>query len=275
MRWYPLAAITAALVLAGCSSSTPTDPTPDTRGAVLGPQVGDPSGMVQSALGAWTLQVDPTSATAILELVRTGAATLYGQGQNYLLSVRPFFNPGDVSVRRVSVDPDGRLRVSVRVQHPFDVPADPTRPATATKRLDLHIAEAHLLLVADGSDTFFSGTPDGPVVVNHGLLSNAEGYRDPGPLFDPVAMGVASATAFPYRMLGDFDPVDPDGNYNPTGGGWQGAALLAPTGYGVFPMGADKTVDLVLNLQTGDTLDLGLVVLAKYQDPRGGTTAVQ
>lgn len=271
---FALAFAAGSLVLGGCSGTAPANApafAPEALSPVLGPAIADATGIAHGALGAWTLQLDPGALTAMLEPLREMTATSFGQGDNYLLSVRPFFLPGDVRVSGIQVLPGGELKLTVQIRHPFATPADTNRPATASKRLDLHIFETHLLLVADGTDTFFGGE----VTLNHGLLTNADGYRNPGPLFDVSGFDVTSANTFPYVMVGDYDSGDPGGNYNEANQGWQGAALLNPTGYGVFPQGAQRERDLILDLPPSGPVSLGLVVLAKYQDPRGGTGVQQ
>lgn len=269
-RLLPAAlAFTAAMTLSACGGIAGTTPSADPGSpAILGPRIADDSGNLTGALGAWTLDIDPTDLSATMQPIHQAQATSFGQGDTYALSIRPFFGPRDLRISGVSLDPDGKLRVTVSVTHPFDMPADTARPATASKRLDLFVFETDIVLVADGTDSFFGGE----AVLRHGFLANADGYRATGPLFDPAEFEVLTANTFPYVMVGDVDLGDPSGNYDPANHGWQGANLTAPTGYGVFPQGASIERDLLLDLGSGTTVGLGLVVVAKYQDPRNGTT---
>lgn len=274
LRTLPLlAAATTALLLTSCGdAASPTTPAQVAGEKItLPPPIADATGNLTAALGAWTLSLDPETLQAILLPVHTASATTFGQGDTYALSIRPFFGPRDLRVSGIELISPNELKISVTVTHPFAVPTDTTRPATATKRLDLHVFETHLVLVAEGTDSFF----DGAVTLNHGFVTNADGYRTTGPLFDPAGFGVSSANTFPYVMVGSYDSGNPGGNYNPTADGWQGTALSAPTGYGVFPQGANVERDLILDLGSGNLVNLGVIVVAKYQDPRNGTTATQ
>ncbi|HYE76555.1 MAG TPA: hypothetical protein VEI97_01085, partial [bacterium] len=186
-------------------------------------------------------------------------------GDLYLLSIRPFLGPGDVSVTRVRRGA-GTVIVTVQFRHPFDAPADLNPPATATKRIDLHIFDVTALVVTEGNETFFPG-PD-QVRTNTGLLVNTDAYRDPGPTFDKTAFGIANATIFPYKLVAKgIDTANPQGNYVAEAHGWTGAALLDPSGFDVFPQGAEVEVDFELQVGTSP-VRFDLVTLAKYMDPR-------
>ncbi|HYE79491.1 MAG TPA: hypothetical protein VEI97_16010, partial [bacterium] len=217
-------------------------------------------GLADGVLGIARVTVDPAALTAALEPVRTSQA----QGDLYHLSIRPFQGPGDVEVTRVRKDA-GNVVVTVKFKHPFDAPADLNPPATATKRIDLHIFDVTALVVADGTDTFFTGSDQ--VLTNGDLLVNADAYRMPGGTFSPLALGVAANT-FPYKLVArNIDTVNPAGNYVATAHGWQGPTLLDPFGYDVFPQGAEVEVDFELALGLSPTT-FNLVTLAKYMDPR-------
>ncbi|MEO7994420.1 MAG: hypothetical protein ABI743_08470, partial [bacterium] len=219
--------------------------------------------MTEAGLGAFSLQVDPESMTATLEPLREGSA----QGDLYELSIRPFFRAGQVKVESVvpGATP-GTVGVKIRFTHPFAAPADLTPPASATKRIDLHLFDVTAMLVADGTDSFFSGAET--VTTNAGVLANADAYRAPGAAFDPAALGVTSATIFPYKLVAqNIDTGNPLGNYAPTLGGWSGGSLLAPTGYDVFPQGGSAVVQFDLDVTSGPVA-VTLVTMGKYMDPR-------
>ncbi|HYE77772.1 MAG TPA: hypothetical protein VEI97_07290, partial [bacterium] len=246
---------------------SPSDPTPPVPQALdltqaIGPAVSHGNGLAEGVIGATRIEVDPTTLTAKVIEPRG----LQTQGDLYYLSIRPFLGPGDVSVTKVQRSAGQNVILTVRFRHPFDAPADLNPPATAAKRIDLHIFDVTALVVAEGNETFFAGP--GQVRTNTTILPNADAYRDPGPTFDKTAFGVANATIFPYKLVAqNIDTANPQGNYNPTANGWTGNNLLAPTGYDVFPQGAEVEVDFELRI-TPTPMSFDLVTLAKYMDPR-------
>lgn len=273
MRYLSPAALCAGvLLLAGCSGQHPAVPGPQSADSqspsasaldtLIGPALPLGEGLVSGAVALATLHVDPAALEAELAFPRE----LQTQGDLYLLSVRPFFRPGNIRVAGVRRSGPDSLEVDVTFQHPFAAPADLTPPATAAKRIDLHIFDVTAVLALEGSSTFFQTA--NPVTANIDVLTNADGYRRVGQLVNMAALGVTNANIFPYKLVGNIDTGSPQGNYNPTANGWTGNALLNPTGYDVFPQGGSSTVTFELNLAGGGPLNLNLVTLAKYMDPR-------
>lgn len=275
MRTTLLAGLPLALAfVAGCSSGSPIAPAgsatdqgsadPILSGAMLSDGT-----FAQSALGAVAITIDPASLTATVEPIADRAVA--GQGDNFLLSLRPFLRPGNLSVTGVSHGGDNNLVLRVRLAHPFAAPADLNPPGTASKRVDLHVFDVNGILVTDGSDTFFNNT----VTTNAGLLENADAYRDPGILFDKTALGVPAngANLFPYKLfangLDTANGRNAQGNYNPSNNGWQGPDLLTPQGFDVFAQGTSVEVDYIIKAPAvGSPISFNLVVTGKYQDPR-------
>lgn len=264
VRPSPLCLIPASILLLSCAArpTSGTDTSTSAFNAFLQPPVATSPGLVTGVIGAVELHVDSLAMSA--EVLPTRA--LSTQGDVYELSVRPFFKPKDIRVRKVERSGAGQtLRVTVAFYHPFAAPDDLNPPATASKRIDLHIFDVTALLAVEGTDTFFSGT----ITTNAALLRNADGYRDPGQTFDRTTLGIAGANIFPYRLVAqDINPLNPLGNYSPFNNGWTDLSLLVPTGFDVFPQGgsAEVTFDLELTGQT--SVSLPLVTLAKYMDPR-------
>lgn len=263
--WLPL--LGAALAV-GCNSSAPTNTTSDSPGSepvqltseVAGPLADVSPGMVAGMLGLSQLDINPETLHAEV----TTPHLAQTQGDLYHLSIRPFLRSGNVKVAGVTRGPGSTIDVDITFSHPFAAPSDLNPPASATKRIDLHIFDVTAMVVAEGSHTFFSG-PDA-VTTNANLLVNADGYRKPGETVNLSSLGVTNANVFPYKLVGNIDTGNPAGNYNPTANGWTGASLIAPTGYDVFPQGGTSTV--TFRLDATNPISLNLVTLAKYMDPR-------
>jgi len=224
--------------------------------------------MAISALGALDVAIDPVTLeyTATPIAPRTGS----GQGDNFQLSIRPFLAPRHLKLTGINRNPAGNLELTVRLTHPFAAPADLVGPPTGTKRVDLHVFDVNGILVSDGTDAFYNGA----VLTNGDLLANADGYRDPGILFDKASFGipVSGANVFPYRVFANgYDPASDranQGNYDPANNGWQDAEFLAPSGFDVFAQGTSTEVIYELIPPISGSLDFALVITAKYQDPR-------
>lgn len=258
----------AIVALAGCATSGPLTPTTpatpqDFAGSTV--MVGD---MATSALGALDIAIDPDTLEFTATPVAPRAAA--GQGDNFQLSIRPFLAPKHLKLIGITRNPAGNLELTVRLTHPFAAPADLVGPPTGTKRVDLHVFDVNGILVADGTDAFYNGA----VLTNGNLLANADGYRDPGILFDKSAFGipVSGANVFPYRVFANGLDTTSDrnnqGNYDPADNGWQSTEFLAPTGFDVFAQGTSADVIYELIPPGSGSLDFALVVTAKYQDPR-------
>lgn len=269
-RHLVLPALALALIT-GCAQSSGTTPTlPAGAGSETNPFGPDVvlDGMATGALGALNVSIDP----ATLEILTSPVVSreTAGQGDIFHLSIRPFLQPRNLRVTGIALNGDGNIEVSVLLTHPFAAPADLNPPVSATKRVDLHVFDVNGILVADGSDEFFGGD----VKTNASLLMNADGYRDPGILFDKTQFGIpaSGANVFAYKLFAQgIDTTQPQsnqGNYDPTTHGWQGNALLAPLGFDVFPQGGSAEVVYELAIPGSGSIDFALVVTAKYQDPR-------
>lgn len=256
--------VLSALAFAGCGGSAPAQP-PAVPAQAATPFFGlphaDTAGMTAGVTGLAEIHLDPDTLTAEVLPLRE----LTTQGDLYELSIRPFFRPRDIRVRSIERGPAaGTVLLTVEFHHPFPMPADLNPPATASKRIDLHIFDVSALLAVEGADAFYGGS----VVTNASLLRNADGYRDPGATFDRSALGVTNATIFPYKLVAqNIDTGNPLGNYSPFGNGWTEFGLLSPEGYDIFPQGGSATVTFDLDVSGGST-SFPLVVLAKYMDPR-------
>ncbi|HYE77146.1 MAG TPA: cytochrome c peroxidase [bacterium] len=262
-----MALLTAAL--AGCnnSPSTPVDSPvapglPD--GAVATSPVVTGTGRTE-ALGVYWLVRDPANPlAATLELPRTAAA----QGDLYHLPVGSFMAREHLQVVGTTSGPNNTTDYELRFRHPFAMPADLERPATAQKRADLFLFDVNLVLVAPGSDRFFGDT----VRTNLNALVNASGFRQLGPMVDLPALGITDGTnVFPYRLLTNANPSNPAGNYGADG--WTGGELLAPTGYDVIPQGGSATT--IARVANPLPSPVAVVVVAKYMDPRAGASLVE
>ncbi|MEO7993162.1 MAG: hypothetical protein ABI743_02085 [bacterium] len=296
--------ITATLLAAGCSGSnnqalapatTPNSPTgiiPQTGAAAMGESVINED-LAQSALAIYHVQIDPAAlqATATLKSQRQGAQTddLYG------LEIGGFLRPDSFQVTGVRGDVD-HVVISYRFSHPFKAPVNLAGPATAGNRIDLGITGRVLFLVdtADAaSHTFFdeSGVGGGKVVANTELISNADGFFNPGALVD---LNGFSANTFPYKALVD-ERIDPRtgqadglprsnsgsslGNYDLVTGWTQsmiGTFHDNWTGMGYLHQGQSAENVITLDraaLAAGDSLSMDVAIVAKYGDPRGGANA--
>ncbi|MEO7993302.1 MAG: hypothetical protein ABI743_02795, partial [bacterium] len=216
-----LPVIASLLLLASCSGGdrsplqTPTanpaaTPTAGPAGAVgtLDPQdtidpelaeVIHPDGMAEGSLGVFWLVRDPVDPlVAHLEMARYGAA----QGDLYALSIRPFLSAANLSVVGSAAGPNATTDYTMRFVHPYSIPADFNPPATSTKRMDLFIFDVNLLLCVSGSDSFFANS----IKTNWGVMPNASGFRQAGPLFSPASLGVSNGTnVFPYQLVGNIN----------------------------------------------------------------------
>ncbi|MEO7993659.1 MAG: hypothetical protein ABI743_04605 [bacterium] len=251
-----------------------------------------PSGTVsdgllqESALGVWTLHLDPTTLSATV----TPAAMRHGQENDdlYELPLDNLVHPGSFTVLEVKADADS-VDVTWQFTHPFAAPADVSLPATAANRADLGIS-GRVLMLADVTsatgNTFYQGSAeDGTIILNPTLAQNPDGYLRPNALVDLAGF---TANTFPYQALVDergngnraglSTGGNPQGNYDPTNG-WQredfGPTRNGFTGYGILHQGQTVTRVARFNLaalQAGQSIDLGVAILAKYVDPRGGAT---
>lgn len=243
-----------------------------------------------SVLGGYTWRVDPSANQATVEGWRAGTQT----DDIYHLSVDAFFQARNLRITGISRTAT-TLDISYEVSHPFNGPVNPTAPATAANRADLGIAARMLFLLdipaaADPADYTYFG---GEAIANTRLIGNADGFYQPRGLLTNT--GGLSTNTFPYKLLVD-EAAGAEGNrvgignggagignYRPTEGGWQLGTLSFSgqnngwTGYDVLHQGQAASSVVSLNLAeigaSGFSFDTAVV--AKYLDPRGGTTSTQ
>lgn len=284
-----------AVLLSGCSGESPvatpplagSDPVPSiawtpTGSAGLGKTAmqGDQS---ISAFALFTLEIDPESlaATSHLKATRTAQAT----DDIYLLDIGNFTTPSTLQVRSIGITPT-TVTIGYTITHPFAAPSNLDGPASAANRADLGISGRVLFLadVSSGSgNTYFTN-----VIANTALITDADAYYKPEGLLSLTGF---NANTFPYKRLVDEaqnsrtssatgvaigNGGQPDGNYS-TADGWQrsniGSGNAGWTGYGVLHQGQTAANSLTLDraaLATGG-FSFDAAIIAKYEDPRGGT----
>ncbi|HYE77610.1 MAG TPA: PKD domain-containing protein, partial [bacterium] len=295
-----------ALLALGCSGggSAPTapaggdgNPTPLPSGlsslspgtAALGGTVARPGGS-ESAMAIFQVEVDTDalSATAHLKEVRTAQET----DDIYLLDISAFTTPTTFSVSSIAADATS-VTVNYTITHPFKAPSNLDGPATAANRADLGISGRVLFLndvPSATGNTYFQG--DGDIIANSTLMLSPDGYYTPAGLLDTTGF---TANTFPYNVLVD-ETADPRtssatgapisnggsdrGNYDPSTG-WQ-RSNIGPnndgwTGFGVQHQGQAASNAFVVdrNELATSTFSLDVAIIAKYEDPRGGTTGTQ
>ncbi|HYE79766.1 MAG TPA: hypothetical protein VEI97_17410, partial [bacterium] len=258
-----------AAVGLGCTGA----PNPTTGSPQPAPRPAAGAGdLVTAAVGAFRLTIDPSAGTAAFTPVHGRTAQ---QSELYNLSIEHFMRPGTLTVTGVGLDAD-TLWVDYAATHPFPKAANLSGPPTATNREDLAVSGRILFLIDDGTEYF-----GGNVTANTALVTNADGYFQPGDLItDP---GLAADT-FPYKLLVD-EAADnrvglpnggPTGNYTPAAGGWQVPEFTAGiTGYDIWAQGQAATGRLELDRPTLEALGpvaIDTVIVVKYEDPRGGST---
>lgn len=232
-----------------------------TGGAIV-----EATGASTAALGLYWLERDSSDPT-IAQLTMGRAAN--AQGDLYALSIRPYMNASSLVLTNSAAGPDATTDYTFRFTHPFAMPADLNRPQTATKRVDLFINDVNIVLAISGADTFFAGA----IKTNIQAMPNASGYRMTGPMFNAAAIGVGGGTnVFPYRLFTRASTTSPAGNFDATNG-WLGSELLNPSGYDVIAQGQNAIT--TLRLKNTIASPLPLVLVAKYMDPRKGTTSAQ
>lgn len=273
-------AATAAVTALGCSQgSGPLQPTAaSVPNAALGGVLQEGSHL-QAALGIYRVEVDPDSLQATVALLeqRSGQAN----DDLYLLPIDNFLRPNSLRVTGVRSTID-TLLVDYVITHPFNGPTNLDGAATAANRADLGVAGFALFLMdvpSASGNTYF-----GDRVANTSTILNADAYWAPGGLLQLST----TANLFPYKLFVDESGADGNrvgisnggdsrGNYG--GDGWTrgniGFSNNGWTGYGVLHQGqsAANTVELAKAGLTSFSFDVALV--AKYNDPRGGTTSAE
>ncbi|MEO7994448.1 MAG: hypothetical protein ABI743_08610, partial [bacterium] len=300
-RRIPASLAFLALTLAGCShASLPTAPVADAvipalpsgtapviaAGSIVGATPIATGDMLQAPIGLYQLSVDPVTLTALFKptMYRAVAET----DDLYDLSLENLLAPDSLKVLNVTADADSVL-VTYSFTHPFAAPTAIDAPATGKNRADLGFA-GRVVLLADVDSpiehTWFDGAA--PVILNPALIRNADGFLNPAGL---LSLNGYVANTFPYQALvheandGNREGIPTGalgkGNYDKDTG-WQrdqfGASNTGWTGYGILHQGQSVTntieVDLAA-LQAGARLDLDVAILAKYVDPRGGSTLAE
>jgi len=232
------------------------------------------------ALQRVRFMIDPTLSTAAVTALED--RRVQQTDDTYLLSIDNFTKSDTIKVTGVRADASSVL-VDYLVTHPFAAPSDLDAPPTASNRADLSISARLVLLLdvpsATGA-TYFAG--DGPAIASTALLDNPDGYFAPKGLLTNI--GGLIANTFPYQLVVDEatdNRVDHSNGATATGNygaeGWQrdsiGADRASWTGFDVLHQGQAATNTLQINraaLETGAVLDFDAVLLAKYNDPRGG-----
>ncbi|MEO7995234.1 MAG: hypothetical protein ABI743_12620, partial [bacterium] len=285
------------LGIAGCSHSTATTPpleTPTegvdlpTPAGPIGPStaaLGSPiqhGDKVESALGLYTIHLNPTNLTATTEAdgLRTGEAN----DDLYALGVDGFLRPDSFKVTKVAGTAT-TIAITYELSHPFAAPTNLEGTPTAVNRADLGITGLTLFLVdapASTGHTWFSDR-----IAADGVITNADCYYAPAGLLNLSSV----ANTFPAMTLVDERGTTgsrvgvsnggiPTGNFGADG--WTRAELgsSAPynqwTGYGALHQGQTSSRTVEINragLTSNGTIDLKVAILARYQDPRGGANA--
>lgn len=282
-----IAALLLAALGVGCASAG--DPTVALDAPPGSPAIGvNNIGISREMVGGlYALNLDLAAGQAKIELVapRAGQAT----DDLFSLSLRPLLRHPNIAATAIRVT-DDRVEVDYIVRHPVPAPTDPAGEPSASNRADLGFA-GRLLLLADVQDatgrTFFKEPGSPSVIADTGLVVNADGYYRPAGLLD---LPDYTATTFPYQVLVDErgfgnrsgvgNGEDPRGNYHSASGWWRadmGSAHNAWTGYGVLHQGQQVSNTLVFDrsrLEAGPVQFL-LAVIARYNDPRGGTTQAE
>lgn len=197
-------------------------------------------------LGQWDLLINPATLTA--EVVPGREATALGD--SYWLNATGFLKGSPcgecLGVEGLSFNGDGQVVVTFRVRHPFQ-PGNPQLPISGANRLDLHVFDAQLLILGDkGNVSIPAG--GGPASLPAGLVVAPAGYSG---LLTSVAQQVRpdlTATIFPYVTIGEDRTTGNWASSNPNGF----ADLTQPTGFNIFPMGADRLTPVTLNLASGE-----------------------
>lgn len=262
-----VALLLASSLLAGCQMASPAPTANPTSEPILASlparTLVESAGTAHEALGLYWLDRDAASP---LEASLTMARQTAAQGDLFALSVRPFMTPQSLRIIGTAPAPGNATDYEVRFTHPFAMPEDLERPHSATKRVDLFLFDVQTVLVTPGTDLFFGGT----VRTNLQAMPVADGYRQLGPLVDLETLGITDGTnTFPYQVLSNASDSAPRGNYS-ISQAWSNH-WLNPTGYDVVPQGGTAFATLRVNNDLAGPV--GVVVVAKYMDPRLGTTA--
>lgn len=188
----PILLIAASLISCQTSSTAPVPA--DQASAVADAAsplgvVADQQGAHFSALGVWTVDIDPTSmnATANVQALRSGQAN----DDLYQLSIDNFLRPDSLKITGVTGTAT-TLDLTYEVAHPFSAPSDPAgTPNGSTNRADLGITAMALFLVdvpSASGNTYFTDR-----VSNTSLVTNADAFYAPAGLITTTT----TANVFP------------------------------------------------------------------------------
>jgi len=262
-------------------------------------------------VGHFRLSWDPAAEQASImnvPLERRGAL----QGDLYYLPTSAFQTPATLIQNTADPGTCASCwRFEYAISHPFAAPPDPLGEATGANRADLGFSGQVLLMSpappnrsidtasnrfrGDYEFAFNTSGLDTTIIANSKLVKNADGYINPHGTIDLDRLPpMNGANAWPFRQLVDesLDPRltalpsaggvaisnggSPTGNYDPLQGGWQfglDGTQVPWTGFGILHQGQTATNAIILDIAELTTLSLEGLVVAKYTDPRGGTTS--
>ncbi|HYE78258.1 MAG TPA: hypothetical protein VEI97_09745, partial [bacterium] len=220
-----------------------------------------------------------------------------------------FFGGSAFQLRTIGLTPGGDVTVEYAISHPFNAPTNLAGPATAGNRADLGVSGRVLFMTPapagrvddessplnkDDYEFVFGGST---TIANTKVVKNADGYYNPAGMITLADFPAQNdANAWPFKELVDegLDSREASstgtaisnggsstGNYAAATGGWQNGNIGANndgwTGYGVLHQGqtATNTVEFDPDEAAGGIFELDVVVIAKYTDPRGGSTPTQ
>lgn len=251
----------------------------------------DPS-QPESLLGRYRVVLDQATLSAVVTFDGPQARHPQANDALYALTLAPFFRHDSFRIVGLGVTATD-IRVQYEVEHPIAPPTGPPWIASGMNRADLGISGRVMFGfdVATATDnTYFdeTATGGGRVVANTAAVLNADGFYKPAGLITQTTV----ANTFPYLMLvdetGAGSRVGVSNGNTVTGNfgsnGWTRTKLgAAPpytgwTGFGYLHQGQVSRRELRLNLAalSGITsLAFDAIVIAQYQDPRGGTTTAE
>lgn len=276
---WPTLGLCLLLTLFGCQSQRGPVTAGSSMEATIAPLLSLlEGGGVELVPALFDVTVDQTSMTAAVMPRRLGANF---QGNLYDLDIRAFQDAESFRITGVRSDPDGNPIIDYQHAHPFG-PPDLSKPVSAANRADLGYT-GRLLFVGEvpsaqrPGSTFFSG-----LLVNVGLVANADGYLEVG---DLLTQGQGFVTrAFPYRLIvdevrnnrvGQPNSGVYTGNYDAASGGWQRSNLGSNNtgwiGYDYLHQGqvARSFVTLRKEAFQSGTATFTVAILIRYCDPRG------
>lgn len=260
-------------LISGCAGPSPA--TPPTSSQLVLPD--SQSALQESAMlrSRWTIDLASLTGT----VAATEPARVATQSELYSLSIGAFSRPDTITITGIERGPDALL-IHYTTTHPFPKAADLSAPASAGNREDLAITGRVVFLI-DGFEEYFGGT----ITADTSLILDPDGYVTPGEMIDTSLL---NANTFPYQLLVDeaqdnrlglTNAGEVTGNYASAAGGWQVPEFTAGiTGYDILGQGQSSTHTLAIDvaaLEGAGQLSFDAVILAKYEDPRGGTTATE